>query len=119
MSGLEKIVKKAEHDIATASTVAALETCRVEFLGKKGALTEHLKSLGQLSAAERPAAGQAVNEAKQKLEALIRERETILEQAELAAQLAKEKIDITLPCSSTTSERRLWLLLLLFFLPCC
>ena len=51
---------------------AALENAKAKYLGKTGALTELLKGLGKLSAAERPAAGAAINDAKQALEARAR-----------------------------------------------
>jgi phenylalanyl-tRNA synthetase alpha chain len=66
-------------------------------LGKKGALTEQLKSLGALPAAERPAAGQKINEAKVAIQAAIEARRVQLETAVLDAELAKGAIDVTLP----------------------
>lgn len=94
---LSDIVTAAEAAVATATTAQELETVRVEFMGKKGLLTEQLKSLGQLSAEERPAAGQAINEAKQKVQALIQARTQELKQAELQQKLAAERIDVSLP----------------------
>lgn len=94
---LSDIVTAAEAAVATATTAQELENVRVEFMGKKGLLTEQLKSLGQLSAEERPAAGQAINEAKQKVQALIQARTQELKQAELQQKLAAERIDVSLP----------------------
>lgn len=94
---LSDIVTAAEAAVAKATTAQELETVRVEFMGKKGLLTEQLKSLGQLSPEERPAAGQAINEAKQKVQALIQERTQELKQAELQQKLAAERIDVSLP----------------------
>lgn len=97
MSTLQEIVQKAQQTIEAAASIAVLEACRVEFLGKQGVLTAQLKTLGQLPPAERSAAGALVNQAKVEVEALIEQRKIILEQTELAAKLAKEKIDVTLP----------------------
>lgn len=74
-----------------------LEQLRVDYLGKKGKLTDLLKGLGKLPAEERPAAGESINIAKRRIqEALDARRELLVEQA-LAAQLAKETIDVSLP----------------------
>ena len=66
-------------------------------LGKKGLLTEQLKGLGALSAAERPAAGQQINEAKAAIHAALEMHRIRLEQADLERQLASGRIDVTLP----------------------
>ena len=97
MSGLDEIVQKAKQAIEVAESIAALEACRVEFLGKQGVLTAQLKTLGQLPPAERSAAGALVNQAKVEVEGLIERRKIFLEEAELAIKLAKEKVDVTLP----------------------
>ncbi len=74
-----------------------LDQVRVRYLGKSGELTVLLKQLGTLPAAERPAAGQEINQAKVAVQAAIEARRIALEQASLAARLASEQIDITLP----------------------
>jgi len=70
---------------------------RVRWLGKKGTLTEQLKALGGLSAAERPAAGARINEAKEKVQAAIEAHRSALALASLERQLASGRIDVTLP----------------------
>jgi len=70
---------------------------RVHWLGKKGVLTEQLKTLGSLPAAERPAAGQRINAAKERVQAAIEARRAELEQLEDERQLAAGRIDVTLP----------------------
>jgi len=70
---------------------------RVRYLGKKGPLTEAMKQLGKLPPAERPAAGQVVNQARQVIRQAIEARRTTLEAAALNARLAAETIDVTLP----------------------
>ncbi len=97
MLDLGQIMIEAESAVAEARDLSALDQVRVLYLGKKGKLTQGLKQLGQLPADERPTAGHAINEAKQRLQALILERKTLLEVRQLEAQLAAEQLDITLP----------------------
>jgi len=94
---LDKLVTTAEQAIAGATDLRALDQVRVDYLGKKGSLTEYMKSLGQLSAEERPAAGQAINRAKQTVQAAIEARRQTLERAALEARLEAEALDVTLP----------------------
>ena len=70
---------------------------RVEWLGKKGRVTDLLKSLGQLDAEERPKVGAEINAVKQLLNEQISERKEMLRRAAVAAQLAAESLDVTLP----------------------
>ncbi|HAN27299.1 MAG TPA: phenylalanine--tRNA ligase subunit alpha [Haliea salexigens] len=97
MDNLTPLAEEAKSAIAGAGDSAALEQLRVDFLGKKGRVTELLKGLGQLSAEERPAAGARINVVKQELQALINERKAALEAAALAEQLGRETLDVTLP----------------------
>ncbi|MFU8765348.1 MAG: phenylalanine--tRNA ligase subunit alpha [Haliea sp.] len=97
MENLKPLVEEAKAAIAAATDSAALEQLRVDFLGKKGRMTELLKGLGKLSAEERPAAGALINVAKQALQDLIAERKAVLETAAVAEKLARETLDVTLP----------------------
>ena len=97
MQSLENIKAEASAAIEAASDIAALEELRVSYLGKKGALTGLLKNLGQLSAEERPKAGAEINAVKQQLNGQLNARKDSLQGAALAAQLAAESIDVTLP----------------------
>ena len=94
---LEAIVKKAQDEIATCSSVNALDDIRVNYMGKKGELTALLKGLGQLSPEERPKMGQKINEAKQQVQQAIQARGDELKTAELNKKLQSEAIDVTLP----------------------
>ena len=87
----------ALQEITAAADQAALDAVRVRYLGKKGSLTLELKQLGSLPASERPAAGQAINEVKQKLQQALEERRNDLQASALDAQLTKLAIDVTLP----------------------
>ena len=97
MQSLENIKAEALVAIEAASDIAALEELRVSYLGKKGALTGLLKNLGQLSAEERPKTGAEINAVKQQLNEQLNARKASLQSAALAAQLAGEAIDVTLP----------------------
>jgi len=97
---LDSLLTDAQAMIANADTLDQLETARVELLGKKGRLTNTLKSIGQLPVEEKPAAGQAVNKTKQEVQALLEERRDVLESSDLQQKLAEDAIDITLPARS-------------------
>ena len=94
---LSILVERALADVDASANLERLDDVRVRLLGKKGQLTEQLKSLGALPAAERPAAGQRINEAKAAIQAAIESRREALEAAALDAELAKGAIDVTLP----------------------
>ena len=94
---LSILVERALADVDASVNLERLDDVRVRLLGKKGQLTEQLKSLGALPAAERPAAGQRINEAKAAIQAAIESRREALEAAALDAELAKGAIDVTLP----------------------
>ncbi len=97
MSSIAELLGQAEAAVRAADTLAALDAVRVQFLGKKGVLTAQLRELGKLPAAEIPAAGKAINEAKAALSTAIDARRDELEAQRLAAQLAADAIDVTLP----------------------
>ena len=97
MDQLEHIVASAIAEFAACNDPAALENCKAKFLGKSGQLTESLKGLSKLAAAERPAAGARINQAKSELEAALSRRRNELAEAKLKEQLAGESLDVTLP----------------------
>lgn len=97
MENLQNLVSEALVKVDQADDVKALDQVRVDYLGKKGVLTAQLKTLGKLSAEDRPQAGAKINEAKQQVEIVIREKKAALEAAALAHKLASESIDVTLP----------------------
>ena len=97
MQALDDLKTEATAAIESAGDSAALEKLRVEWLGKKGRVTDLLKSLGQLDADERPKVGAEINAVKQLLNEQISERKETLQQAAIAAQLAAEALDVTLP----------------------
>ena len=91
------MIEGALQQISRAGTLPELEEIRVHWLGRKGQLTEQLKSLGGLSAAERPGAGAKINAAKVELQTAIEARRAQLEQLEVDRKLAAGRIDVTLP----------------------
>ena len=80
MQDLIAVLAQGKAGIAASADLKTLEAIRVEFLGKSGHLTQLLKSLGALPAAERPKAGQAVNDAKEELLALIQQQKLLQQQ---------------------------------------
>ena len=94
---LEQVLSEAEAAVEAAADLRALDEVRVRYLGKNGVFTEQLKQLGGLPKEERPAAGQAINRAKQALQKSIEARREALEEAALNERLAAERIDVSLP----------------------
>ncbi|MCX7274895.1 MAG: phenylalanine--tRNA ligase subunit alpha [Burkholderiales bacterium] len=94
---LNTLIEQAREALAQADDTAALANAKARFLGKDGAITQRMKTLGKLSPEERSQAGKRLNETKQAVEALVSAREQALGQALLDARLAQESIDITLP----------------------
>ena len=103
MENLDVLVSQALEAVSHTDDVNALEQLRVHYLGKKGELTQVMKTLGNLSAEERPQAGALINAAKDQVQDALNSRKATLEQAALSAKLAAEKIDVTLPGRGQTS----------------
>ncbi len=97
MHELSSLVEHALAEVAACASLPALDEVRVRWLGKKGTLTEQLKSLGGLPAAERPAAGQRINEAKERVQAAIEARRESLSAEAIERALAAGRIDVSLP----------------------
>ena len=97
MENLDVLVSQALEAVSHTDDVNALEQLRVHYLGKKGELTQVMKTLGNLSAEERPKAGALINSAKERVQDALNSRKGILESAALSAKLAAERIDVTLP----------------------
>ncbi len=97
MDDLASLIREAEQSATASTSLAELDNVRVQFLGKKGVLTERLKRLGQLVPEERRAAGQAINDAKGQVVAAIEGRRSSLQEAEFEARLGSEAVDVTLP----------------------
>ena len=94
---VDAIAGEAREAIERADSSADLEALRVRFLGRQGALTLLLRSLGTLPAEERPVVGAAANEAKRELEALLESRLAAAADRERKRQRAERRLDLTLP----------------------
>jgi phenylalanyl-tRNA synthetase alpha chain len=94
---VDSIADEARAAIARAGTAAELEQIRVRYLGRQGALTTLLRSLGSLPEQERPRVGAAANEAKRELEALVESRLNETREAERRQQRSRTRHDLTLP----------------------
>ncbi len=79
---------------------ANIEELRIKYLGKKGELTSVLRSMGQLSAEERPKIGQLANEIRETIEKAIELKASEIKQKILDKALKNEKIDVTMPTNS-------------------
>jgi phenylalanyl-tRNA synthetase alpha chain len=97
MSDISTLEAEINGQIAGAADVAALEAVRVAALGKAGQVSLLLKSLGAMSPDERREQGPLINGLRDRLTALIAERRASLDAAALEAQLAAERVDLTLP----------------------
>ena len=94
---LQQLTADAILKINAADNLEILDQIRVDYLGKKGELTSLLKTLGQLPAEQKKAAGQDINIAKRDVQQAIEQRRQALESEKLNARLASERVDVTLP----------------------
>src|SRR3954467_14863809 len=97
MSDLSTIRSEALVAVEQAADLAALDVARVAALGKKGSVTGLMKTLGALAPAERKEFGARVNQLKGEIEAALEVRKSALGASVLAARLAAEKVDVSLP----------------------
>jgi len=94
---VDGLLKEAQSAIDAAEDAAALDQVRVQYLGKKGTLTEQLKALKNVPAEQRKEVGQSINKAKQMLQKAIETRKNFLQDLALQKKLESESIDVTLP----------------------
>jgi len=94
---LDDILREAEAAFAAADTLPVLDQVKARFLGKGGALTEQMKTLGTLPPEARKDAGARINQIKDAVEGLLKARREALQADTLARQLAAESLDVTLP----------------------
>jgi phenylalanyl-tRNA synthetase alpha chain len=107
---IEQLRAQAEAEIAAAGDADALEQLRVRHLGRKAELPQMLRGVAQLPPEERGAVGQAANQARQALEALIERRAEELGGEELELRLRADAVDVTLPGAPPQPIGRLHLL---------
>ena len=101
MNDIDDLVAAASAAITAAADLSALDHLRVHYLGKKGHITALLKQLGALAPELRPAAGQAINDAKQTVSTALDARRGVLDDEHLEHRLNAERIDVTLPGRGT------------------
>ena len=94
---LEAIRQEAEAALQTCTDAKQLDAIRVQYLGKKGALTAILKQMVKLSAEERPVMGQLANAVRSDIESAITKQQAAIAEAALEQKLQSETLDITLP----------------------
>jgi phenylalanyl-tRNA synthetase alpha chain len=94
---IQELEARSLQRIAVAQTPDELEAVRVDALGRKGALAEISKGMGKLAPEEKKFAGQALNAAKQRIEAAYDARQREFEGGALNARLDAEWLDLTLP----------------------
>ncbi|ACA31070.1 phenylalanine--tRNA ligase subunit alpha [Histophilus somni] len=99
MYNLQEITEEARKAIEALQdkSIESLEAIRVEYFGKKGHFTQLMQGLRDVSAEERPAVGAKINEAKQKVQAILNAKKVEWEEIALNERLAQERIDVSLP----------------------
>jgi phenylalanyl-tRNA synthetase alpha chain len=110
LTRITEIQRQADAEIAAAGDSAALEEVRVRHLGRKAELPNLLRTVAGLPPEERSATGRAANQARQSLEAAIQARGRELAAAELEQQLARDRVDVTLPGDPAPFPGRLHLI---------
>jgi phenylalanyl-tRNA synthetase alpha chain len=102
---LDQLEQTLIADIASAGDEAAIEAVRIAALGKKGSVSERLKTLGAMSPEERQTMGPAINGLKARVTEALAARKADLRDAAIDARLAAEKLDVTLPVRPSPAER--------------
>jgi phenylalanyl-tRNA synthetase alpha chain len=105
MSEIEVIKQEIVAEINNAADAKSLDEVRVSALGKKGRITELLKTLGAMPMEERISFGKEINVVKAELENLIATKKQELEEKQLNEKLKNEVVDVTLPCRPETQGR--------------
>ncbi|KQS81306.1 phenylalanine--tRNA ligase subunit beta [Rhizobium sp. Leaf384] len=105
MSDLDTLQSTLLGEIASADSEAAIEAVRLSALGKKGSISELLKTLGTMTPEERQTRGAAINALKTVVGEAITTRKADLKDAAIAERLARETVDVTLPVRASPAER--------------
>ncbi|MBM7558061.1 phenylalanine--tRNA ligase subunit alpha [Halanaerobacter jeridensis] len=103
---LKSIQEEATTEIKSASDMNELEDLRVQYLGKKGEVTQILRGMGDLPPEKRPVIGKLANQVKGKLKKLIEEKKETFKQQEKEKKLQEESIDVTLPGNKIESATK-------------
>ena len=105
MSDLDTLQSTLLGEIASADSEAAIEAVRLSALGKKGSVSDLLKTLGTMTPEERQTRGAAINALKGVIGEAISARKAELKDAAIAERLARETVDVTLPVRASPAER--------------
>jgi len=104
MSNIAELEQSIRADIESAADETGLEAVRVASLGKKGSISEVMKTLGKMSDEERKVQGPALNALKASITQAINDRKLVLKREAMEIRLAAEKTDVTLPVRQSPSE---------------
>jgi phenylalanyl-tRNA synthetase alpha chain len=99
-TALKTLAAKAENSIEQTTNLEDLEQLRVNYLGKKGELSQILREMGKLTPEERPRLGAIANQVKELVQSLLESQRESLNNAQIQAKLAAETLDVTLPALS-------------------
>lgn len=102
---LRKIQEEAANQLENVRDKAGLDALRLKMLGKKGDLTQLLRSMGQLPAEERPKAGQMINVVRERLTEQMDALDSKIKRIEQEKKLEREAIDVTEP-QQTCAHRK-------------
>ncbi len=105
MPDLKKLEEELSAAIGAAKDDAALEAVRVGALGKKGSISELLKTLGTMTPEERKQQGPRINGLRDRVSEAIAQKRDALKRAAIAERLAADKVDVTLPLRESALER--------------
>ncbi len=104
MSELASFETETLQNIDAANSEDALEALRVSVLGKKGSLSEKMKTLGKMTPEERAVMGPALNGMKAKVNEAIAVKREVLQDEAITMRLARERVDVTLPVRPSPAE---------------
>ena len=105
MTDLKSLETTLLAEISAAADEASIEALRVAALGKKGSISERMKTLGAMTPQERQSMGPALNGLKNRVTDALAARRAELKEAEIVTRLAAEKVDVTLPLRASPAER--------------
>ncbi len=100
-------MQKYIDQINNAKTLDEIDSIRIELMGKRGVLTEQLKNLSALPESERKSAGSELNKLRDQITTTLDEKRATLEHAAIMAGLEPQKIDVTLPASTSNTNGKL------------
>jgi len=94
---MDDIVQQFEHALLSCQTTEDVEAIRLRYLGKKGIVSDLLRRFKEVPPEEKKSYGEKINRVKAYIENKIEQMAAELSQKEMAQQMQKEAIDVTLP----------------------